>query len=104
MYIRRTLIVFITNNTALCMLKQTSHVQHFADSQSHHEQQPPSQSSQVMTIGVKVFSPANKKEFKMYTLRNVHTTDFNDPTSLKTELFTQLGDEVVCGTLDFGVK
>ena len=37
----------------------------------------------------------------MYTLRNVHTADFNDPTSLKTELFTQLGDEVVCGTLDF---
>ena len=37
------------------------------------------------------------------TLWNIHTTDFNDPTSLKTELFTQLGDEVVSGTLDFDI-
>ena len=56
-----------------------------------------------MIVGVKVFSPANKKEFKMYTLRNVHATDFNDPTTLKMEVFSQLGDEVVCGTLDFDI-
>ena len=56
-----------------------------------------------MTVGVKVFSPANKKDFKMYTLRNVHIANFNDPTSLKTEHFTQLGDEVVCGLLDFDI-
>ena len=57
-----------------------------------------------MIVGVKVFSPANKKEFKMYTLRNVHATDFNDPTTLKMEVFSQLGDEVVRGTLDFDIR
>ena len=39
----------------------------------------------------------------MYTLRNMDTANFNDPTTLKTELFTQLGDEVVCGSLDFDI-
>ena len=74
-------------------------------SQSHHKPaiQTPLQSSPAMTVGVKVFSPANKKDFKMYTLRNMDTANFNDPTTLKTELFTQLGDEVVCGSLDFDI-
>lgn len=50
---------------------------------------------------LKVFSPANRKEFKIYTLRNLQHNDFIDPATLKSEIFTQLGDEVVCGTLDF---
>ena len=54
-----------------------------------------------MSVGLKVFSPANKKEFKMYTLRNLQRNDFIDPATLKSEIFTRLGDEVVCGTLDF---
>ena len=37
----------------------------------------------------------------MYTLRNLQHNDFIDPATLKSEIFTQLGDEVVCGTLDF---
>ena len=36
----------------------------------------------------------------MYTLRNIQANDFNNPTSLKTELFNQLGDEIICGTLN----
>ena len=73
---------------------------------AHQQQQgtqPPSQSSKAMTVGLKVFSPSNKKEFKMYTLRNIQANDFNDPTSLKTELFNQLGDEIICGTLNFDI-
>jgi hypothetical protein len=61
------------------------------------------QSSKTMTVGLKVFSMSNKKEFKLYTLRNIQANDFNDPTSLKTELFNQLGDEIICGTLNFEI-
>ena len=39
----------------------------------------------------------------MYTLRNLQHNDFIDPATLKSEIFTQLGDEVVCGTLDFNM-
>ena len=53
-----------------------------------------------MTVGLKVFSTSNKKEF---TLRNVQANDFNDPTSLKTELFNQLGGEIIYGMLNFDI-
>ena len=35
----------------------------------------------VSTVGVKVFNPANKKVFKMYTLRNLQTRELKDPES-----------------------
>ena len=39
----------------------------------------------------------------MYSLRNLLASDFNDPSSLKTELFAQLGDKVISGSLDFDI-
>ena len=68
---------------------------------AHQQHQGTPQPSGAMSVGLKVFSPANRKEFKMYTLRNLQRNDFSDPATLKSEIFAQLGDEVVCGTLDF---
>ena len=31
----------------------------------------------------------------------MHATDFNDPTTLKMEGFSQLGNEVICGNTGF---
>ena len=39
----------------------------------------------------------------MYTLRNLQTSELEDPESLKEELFTQLGNEVLSVSLDFDI-
>ena len=67
---------------------------------AHYAQLKCVQHTMGCTLVVCDLCAAHTPIFTVYTLRNVHTTDFNNPTSLKTELFTQLDDEVVSGTLD----
>ena len=88
----------ISPNSAAALSQPSPGPQH-----THQQQQGTQQSSEAITVGLKVFSPSNKKEFKMYTLRNIQANDFNNPTSLKTEVFNQLGDEIICGMLNFDI-
>ena len=54
-------------------------------------------------ISVQLAQQIKKNSKRTYSGTYMHATDFNDPTILTTEGFSQLGDEVICGTLDFDV-
>ena len=52
---------------------------------------------------LKVISPTKKKDFTMFTLRNLTEKDINTPISIKETLFEQVGESVVSRKLDFPV-
>lgn len=54
-------------------------------------------------VYLKVFSPTNKKDFVMYTLRNFSTVDISTPGCLKEIVFKQVGETVVSSKLNFPV-
>ena len=53
------------------------------------------------TVSVKVLSPSNKKDFKMYTLRNVEVSVMKRPDDIKNEILEQIGGQVVLESLEF---
>ena len=53
------------------------------------------------TVSVKVLSPSNKKDFKMYTLRNVELSVMKRPDDIKNKLLEQIGGQVVSESLEF---
>ena len=55
----------------------------------------------TFTVSVKVLSPSNKKDFKMYTLRNVVLSAMKRPDDIKNEILEQVGGSVVPETLEF---
>lgn len=60
--------------------------------------------SQVQrTTYLKVINPSNKKEFTMFTLRNINFSPTTSPQMLKQALFDELGSEVLCRKLDFAL-
>ena len=44
------------------------------------------------TVYLKVLAPANKKDFTMFTLRDIKPTDISAPDELKEEIFVQCGE------------
>ena len=58
-------------------------------------------SMSTYTVSVKVLSPSNKKDFKMYTLRNVMLNAMKRPDDIKNELFEQIGGHAVPESLEF---
>ena len=54
-----------------------------------------SETGQAMDMYVKILNPANRKEYKMYTLRGLRREDIDCPTKLRQEIFTQCGESVV---------
>lgn len=63
--------------------------------------QPPRYDLPTYTVSVKVLSQSNKKDFKMYTLRNIACSVFSSPNNIKTEILDQISDNVVSETLEF---
>lgn len=55
----------------------------------------------TFTVSVKVLSPTNKKDFKMFTLRNVVLSAMRGPDDFKKEILDQLGGHVVPETFEF---
>ncbi len=55
------------------------------------------------SISVKVLNPLNKKEFSIYTLRDISLEDFETPESLKETVVTQVGEATVSRMLDFQI-
>ena len=53
------------------------------------------------SVGLKVFSPANKRDFVMLKLREVSEEDFATPTSLRKVILKQAGSSVVSADLSF---
>ena len=59
-------------------------------------QQPfvPSRDNVIKTITLKVLSPSNKRDFTVFTLRDVAEEDIETPDSLKEVIIAQIGDAV----------
>lgn len=55
------------------------------------------------SIGLKVFSPVNKREFVMFKLRGVSASDLSTPRHLKELILKQVSGDVVSTKLDFPV-
>ena len=55
------------------------------------------------SASLKVLNPTNKKQFTMFTLRNLTAEDINSPVSVKEAIFGQVGERVVSRKLDFPV-
>ena len=58
----------------------------------------------MFTVSVKVLSPSNKKDFKMYTLRYVVLSAMKRPDDIKNEILEQIGGQVVPETLEFDLS
>ena len=56
-----------------------------------------------MSQYLKVINPSNKKEFTMFTLRNLSFTPRTNPTMIKQALLDEVGCDILCQTLDFAV-
>ena len=54
------------------------------------------------TIALKVLNPQNKKDYTMFTLRDLTEEDLSSPESIKEAIFVQLGEDV-SRKLDFQV-
>ena len=50
-----------------------------------------------------MLNPTNKKDFTMFTLRNLTAEDINTPISVKEAVFEQVGEGIVSRKLDFQV-
>jgi len=50
---------------------------------------------QAMDVYLKVLSPANRKEYRMYTLRDLRMEDIDCSSKFTHEIFSQCGDSVV---------
>lgn len=61
--------------------------------------QPPVQPS----VGLKVLSPTNKREFNMFKLREITDHDLSSPDRLKQAILKQVGADIVSAKLDFPV-
>jgi hypothetical protein len=61
----------------------------------------PRDDDSTYTVSVKVLSPSNKKDFKMYTLRNVELSVMKRPDYIKNEILEQIGGHVVPESLEF---
>ena len=72
--------------------ERATHLSHGSDVREEH-----------YSASLKVLNPTNKKEFNMFTLRNLTAEDINTPGSLKEAIFEQLGDSFVSRRLDFPV-
>lgn len=57
----------------------------------------------VTSVGLKVFSPGNKREFIMFKLREVSESDFSTPDNLRKLILKQVGEDVVSKDLDFPI-
>lgn len=55
------------------------------------------------SVGLKVFSPTNKRDFVMFKLREISLSDFSSPEHLKEVILNQVGPDVVSTKLDFPV-
>lgn len=54
-------------------------------------------------VCLKVLNPANKKDFNMFTLRNLTAEGMSTPACLKEVIYDEVGDVVVSRKLDFPV-
>ena len=54
-----------------------------------------------VSVGLKVFSPGNKREFIMLKLRDIVESDFTTPDHLRKVISKQAGDNFVSADLDF---
>ncbi len=54
-------------------------------------------------MNLKVLSPTNKKDFVIFTLRDVNDSVFDSLRSLKSEVLNQVGDSVVAEILNFQI-
>ena len=55
------------------------------------------------TIALKVLNPQNKKDYTMFTLRDLTEEDLSSPNSIKEAIFVQVGEDIVSRKLDFQV-
>ncbi len=51
--------------------------------------------SSTASVNVKVLNPVNKKEFSMYTLRDISLEDFQSPESLKETVVTRVSEATI---------
>ena len=67
-----------------------------SSSLSPEAQQPfvPAHERIIKTITLKVLSPSNKRDFTVFTLRDVPEEDLETPDSLKEVIIAQVGDAV----------
>ena len=47
---------------------------------------------------LRVLNPANKKDFRPFTIRNLSHDEMNSPDKLKMAVFTQCGDDTACAS------
>ena len=55
------------------------------------------------SLPLKVLNPQNKKDYTMFTLRDLTEDDLSSPESIKEAIFVQVGEDVVSRKLDFQV-
>ena len=67
-------------------------------SPSHDQDLPP-----TYWIALKVLNPQNKRDYTMFTLRDLTEEDLISPESIKEAIFGQVGEDVVSKKLDFQV-
>ena len=65
-----------------------------ATSQHANTTEGSTDASKAHDIHLKVFNPANKKEFKMFTLRNLSMDETDSPEKLKKQIADQYGHEL----------
>ena len=62
-----------------------------------------STATSTYTVALKVLNPQNKKDYTMFTLRDLTEEDLSSPNSIKEAIFVQVGEDIVSRKLDFQV-